>query len=242
MTTDLGLKRLYTGLRTTPTQAHTVFYLTWPFTTRIWLSFHMTVTRQCWRLNLKIELSSAARTRSCGAEFITQPSCVFYFHLTGICQEEFICIVGDGVPVLKKHFGGIRLVRWLAWVFKNKERKKERMIHRGRRNVTTKIKVGLSPNGLPASRFRDKWQIWDGKRKTCFSPSRIVTFPKCDVFREGCDKKCHKLKKTFLCARASHSWHKCHKCNASHFFVTGKSDKCDLTHPNLRREPRKKLG
>jgi len=70
------------------------------------------------------------------------------------------------------------------------------------------IRVGLSPNGLPASRFRDKWQIWDGKRKTCFSPSRIVTFfpvqnsfvtagPKFDVFREGCDKKRHKLKKHF---------------------------------------------
>jgi len=27
-----------------------------------------------------------------------------------------------------------------------------------------------------ASRFRDKWQLWDGKRKICFSPSRIVTF------------------------------------------------------------------
>ena len=26
------------------------------------------------------------------------------------------------------------------------------------------LSVVLSPNGLPASRFRDKWQIWDGKR------------------------------------------------------------------------------
>ena len=34
----------------------------------------------------------------------------------------------------------------------------------------------LSPNGLPASRFRDKWQMWNGKRKACFSPSRIVSF------------------------------------------------------------------
>jgi len=48
MTTDLGLKRLYTGLRTTPSQAHTGLYLTWPFTTRIRHGFHMTVTRQCW--------------------------------------------------------------------------------------------------------------------------------------------------------------------------------------------------
>ena len=90
------------------------------------------------------------------------------------------------------------------------------------------LSVGLSPNCLPASRFRDKWQIWDGKRKTCFSPSRIVTFlpvqsffvpagPKCDVFREGCDKKREKLKKIFKCARASHSSQKCDKCNAWHF-------------------------
>jgi len=88
--------------------------------------------------------------------------------------------------------------------------------------------VGLSPKGLPASRFRDKWQTWDGKRKTCFIPSRIVTFfpvqksfvpagPKCDIFREGCDKNRHKLKKIFWCARASHSSQKCDKCDASHF-------------------------
>jgi len=49
VTTDLGLKRLYISLRTTPSQAHTDFYLTWPFTIRIQLGFHMTVTRQCWR-------------------------------------------------------------------------------------------------------------------------------------------------------------------------------------------------
>jgi len=95
------------------------------------------------------------------------------------------------------------------------------------------IRVGLSPNGLPASRFRDKWQIWDGKRKTCFSPSRIVTFlpiqksfvpagPKCDVCREGCDKKRHKSQKIFSCARASHSSKKCDKCDASHFLSTKK--------------------
>ena len=70
------------------------------------------------------------------------------------------------------------------------------------------LRVSLSPNGFPVLRFRDKWQIKDGKRKTCCSPSRIVTFlpiqksfvpagQKCDVFREGCDQKCHKLKKIF---------------------------------------------
>ena len=52
-------------------------------------------------------------------------------------------------------------------------------------------------------------EIWDGKRKICFSPSQIVTFlpvqkslvpagPKCDIFREGCDKKRQKLKKKFV--------------------------------------------
>jgi len=90
------------------------------------------------------------------------------------------------------------------------------------------VRVGLSPKGLPASRFRDKWQIWGGKRKTCFSPSRIVTFlpiqkrfvpagPKCDVFREGCDKKRHNLKNIFPCARALHSSQKFDKSNASYF-------------------------
>ena len=60
-----------------------------------------------------------------------------------------------------------------------------------------------------------------------YSPSRIVSFlpvsksfvpagSKCDVFREGCDKKRHKLKKMFSCARASHSSVKCEKCDASH--------------------------
>jgi len=74
--------------------------------------------------------------------------------------------------------------------------------------LNTPLRVGLSPNGLPAACFRDKWQIWDGKRKTCFSPSWIVTFlpvqksfvpagPKCDFFREGCVKKRHKLKLKF---------------------------------------------
>ena len=29
------------------------------------------------------------------------------------------------------------------------------------------------PCGFP---LQEKWQIWDGKRKSCFSPSRIVTF------------------------------------------------------------------
>jgi len=80
--------------------------------------------------------------------------------------------------------------------------------------VRSTLRVGLSPNGLPASRFRDKWQIWDGKTSECFSPSRIVTFlpvsksfvpagPKCEVFREGCDKKRHKLQKK-ICVRERH--------------------------------------
>jgi len=44
------------------------------------------------------------RTRLFGTMFITQPSCVFHFRLTEICQAEMICI--GGVPVLKRHFGG----------------------------------------------------------------------------------------------------------------------------------------
>jgi len=62
------------------------------------------------------------------------------------------------------------------------------------------------------------------------SPSRIDTFlpvqksfvpagPKCDVFWEGCDKKRHKLKHIYSCARASHS---SQKCDASNFLSPGK--------------------
>jgi len=79
---------------------------------------------------------------------------------------------------------------------------------------------------LHASEINDKSET--GREKTCFSPSRIVTFlpvqfffvpagPKCDFFREGCDKKRHKLKKILSCARASHSSQKCDKCDESHF-------------------------
>ena len=80
----------------------------------------------------------------------------------------------------------------------------------------TTLRVGLSPNGLPASRFRDKWQIWDEKRKTCFSPSRIVTFVpiqkkfsylrglKCDVFREGVWQKTSPVQKKKIRVRDRH--------------------------------------
>ena len=102
--------------------------------------------------------------------------------------------------------------------------------------------------------FRDKWQIWDGSRKFCFSPSRIVTFlpvqksfvpagPKCDVFREGCDKKRHKLKQTFSYARASHSSQKCDKCDASHFLspkkVTNVTSLTQIWDGKLGRNPGK---
>jgi len=109
--------------------------------------------------------------------------------------------------------------------------------------------VGLRRNGLPASRFRDKWQIWDGKRKTCFSPSRIVivTFlpvqnifvpagPKCDVHREGCDQKRHHLKIIFLCARVSHSFQKRDKCDASHLLSPKKvTNLMSLTQIMIKR-------
>jgi len=116
------------------------------------------------------------------------------------------------------------------------------------------LRVGLSPNGLPPARFQDKWQIWDGKRKTCFSPSWIVTFlpvqngvvpvgPKCDVFpsREGCDKKGHKFKNIFVC-ESSHSSQKCDKCNASHFLSPKKVTNVTSLAQNPRREPGNKFG
>ena len=129
-------------------------------------------------------------------------------------------------------------VRCLSW------RRTRRMV------LVNQVMVGLSRNGLPASRFQDKRQIWDWKRKTSFSPSRIVTFlpvqksfvqagPKCDVFREECNKKGHQLKKKNcakkLCPEMWQMW-----CVT--FLVTQKSDKCHVTHPNLRREPGEKFG
>ena len=120
------------------------------------------------------------------------------------------------------------------------------------------VRVGLSPNGLLASRFQDKRQIWDRKNPTCFSPSRIVTFlpvqkknsnffvpagPKCDVLREGCDKKRHKLKKTISCARTSHSSQKCDKCYVSHFLspkkVTNMTSLTQIWNENLERNSAK---
>jgi len=77
-----------------------------------------------------------------------------------------------------------------------------------------------------------------------FSLCRIVTFvpvqkcfvpaePKGDVFREGCDKKRHKLKKHFR-VREPHILPR-NVTNVT-FFVTEKSDNCDVTHPNQRGE------
>jgi len=44
--------------------------------------------------------------------FITEPSCGLDFKMTEICHHEMICI--DGVPVLKRHFGGAALVSGLT--------------------------------------------------------------------------------------------------------------------------------
>jgi len=62
---------------------------------------------------------------------------------------------------------------------------------------------------------------------------------KCDVFREGCDKKGHKLKKRFSCARLSHSSQKCDNCDASHFLspekVTNVTSLTQIWDGNLGR-------
>jgi len=111
-------------------------------------------------------------------------------------------------------------------------------------------RVGLNRNGLPASRLRDKWQIRDGKRKSCLSPnwkflpvqkSFVPAGPKCDVFWEGCDQKRHQLKKKIVCESVT-SFPEMWQVWRVTFLVTEKVDKCDVTHPNLRREPGKKLG
>jgi len=101
---------------------------------------------------------------------------------------------------------------------------------------------------------KHKWQIWDRKRKTCFSPSRIVTFlpvqkryvpagAKCDVFREGCDKKTSPLKKIVSCAKASHSSQKCDQCDKSDFLspkrVTNVTSLTQIWDRNLGRNSAK---
>ena len=64
------------------------------------------------------------------------------------------------------------------------------------------------------------WSKIRAERNYPFLPVQIFfvpAVPKCDVFREGCDKKRHELKKMFSCARASHSSQKWDTCDASHF-------------------------
>jgi len=84
---------------------------------------------------------------------------------------------------------------------------------------------------------------WDCQRDCALvkdiGPRRHTAGPKCDVFREGFDKKRHKFEKIiFVCESVTffpEMWHVT-------FSVTENSDKCDVTHPNLRREDGKKSG
>jgi len=111
------------------------------------------------------------------------------------------------------------------------------------------LRVGLSPNGLPASRFRvNKWQIWDGKRKTCFSPSRIVIFlpvqqvlyrrgQNVTFFRRMWLKTLQVKKDIFVCESVTFFPEMWQMWRVT-LFVTETSDK----HPNLRREPGNKSG
>ena len=66
--------------------------------------------------------------------------------------------------------------------------------------------------------------------------SLVPAVPKCDVFREGCDKKRHKLKQIFSYARASHSSQKCDKCDASHFLSQKKVSNV-TSHGQSRDKP-----
>jgi len=95
-----------------------------------------------------------------------------------------------------------------------------------RRNKMMRVRVGPEPKWpsrftLPRYvrnlRREEKCIFKTNRHISSRSKSFVPAMPKCDVFREGCDKKRHKLKKIFLCARASHSSQKCDKCDASHF-------------------------
>jgi len=111
--------------------------------------------------------------------------------------------------------------------------------------VMSHIWVCLSRKGLPASRFRDKWQTWHSKRKACFSPSRIITClplqksfapagSKCDVFlRRMWQKTSQDQTNIFVCESVTFFPEMWRMWRVA-FFVTGKSDKCDVTLPNLR--------
>ena len=111
------------------------------------------------------------------------------------------------------------------------------------------IWVGLSRNGLAAS--WDKWQIWDGKRKTCFSLSRIVTFlqkklyqraQKVTFFGKEVIKNVTSSKKYFRMRERHILPRNVTKVTRHIFWTPKKSDKCDVTHPNLRREPGTRFG
>ena len=107
---------------------------------------------------------------------------------------------------------------------------------------TMVARVGLTRNGLPASRFRDMWQIWDGQRKTYFSVCCFVLllvkaeswhfFPFKKVsYRQGQNvmffgkdvtKNVTSYKKYFRVRERHILPRNVTKCGASHFLSTGK--------------------
>ena len=114
------------------------------------------------------------------------------------------------------------------------------------------LRVGLSPTGLPASRFRDKWQIWDGKRKAFPVPAESSHFFPCKkvLYRRGQNvtfsgsmwQKTSQVKKNIFVCESVTFFPEMWQMWRVTFFVTEKSDKCDVTHANLRREAGKKSG
>jgi len=105
---------------------------------------------------------------------------------------------------------------------------------------------------LHTSEISDKFET--GREKHVLVPAELSHFfpfkktfvpagPKCDVFWEGCDKKRHKSKKIFSCARASYSSQKCDKCDASHFLspekVPNVTSLTQIWDMKLKRNPGK---
>jgi len=114
----------------------------------------------------------------------------------------------------------------LFWLEKNRDFEPEELTYTSPGGslweLEWEFRVGLRQDGLPASRFRDKWQIWNGKRNFQSLPNRHIC-SRSKMFCTGGAKrwrfsgrmwqKTSQVKKTFSCARASHSSQKCDKCH-----------------------------
>jgi len=113
-----------------------------------------------------------------------------------------------------------------------------------------RLRVGPSPHGLPASRFRDMWEIWDGKRNAFlvqaesshFFPFKKVLYRRCQnvtFFGKDVTKNVTSYKKYFR-VRERHILPRNVTNVTRHTFCDRK--KWQMWRHSLRREAGKKSG